>query len=184
MTTTAAAAARTFVRTARPADLPFLLDILNTEILSTTATWTTKPRKLGDMRSWMQERADTGVPVLVAEDPETGAVAGYASYGPFRNGEGYAATVEHSVYVHADHRGKGIAACLLAVLIDRARDAGMRLMIGGISSEADASLKLHAKMGFRRVGRIPGAGQKFGRSLDLVLMALPLVRDAESKSFH
>ena len=183
-TATVAAAVRARIRAANRSDLPALKDILNREIRTSTASWTTVEKSLADMTLWFDDRIAAGHPVLVAECPATGDVSGYASYGPFRSGEGYAATVEHSVYVHHEFRGQGIAACLLDVLITRAREAGMRLMIGGISSEAEGSRRLHQKMGFREVGRIPSAGMKFGRSLDLVLMALPLVKGISGQRLH
>ena len=182
--TPAAAAARAHVRAATSADLPRLLDILNTEILTSTASWTTIAKSEQDMAGWFAERRDRGFPVLVAEDPATGDVAGYASYGPFRAGQGYAGTVEHSVYLHAECRGYGIAACLMGALIEHAREAGMRLMIGGISADQEASLRLHRKLGFTEVGRIPGAGHKFGQTLDLVFMALRLVSGPGGRRLH
>ena len=126
------------------------------------------------MQTWFAARCDGGFPVLVAERPDHPGIAGYASFGPFRQGEGYAGTVEHSVYVDTAHRGHGVASALMHALIGRARSASNRLMIGGISADAEPSLRLHARLGFREVGRIPGAGHKFGRTRDLVLMALPL----------
>ena len=186
MTKTRAAvvAAKAHVRSATPADLPRIRDILNAEILTSTASWTTVARSEQDMAEWFAARQDQGFPVLVAEDPATGDVAGYASYGPFRAGQGYAGTVEHSVYVESECRGYGIAACLMGALIERARAAGKRLMIGGVSADQEASLRLHRKLGFAEVGRIPGAGHKFGRRLDLVFMALGLVPGDDGRRLH
>ena len=171
MTKTRAAvvAAKAHVRSATPADLPRIRDILNAEILTSTSSWTTVARSEQDMAEWFAARQDQGFPVLVAEDPATGEVAGYASYGPFRAGQGYAGTVEHSVYVESECRGYGIAACLMGALIERARAA---------------SLRLHRKLGFAEVGRIPGAGHKFGRRLDLVFMALGLVPGDDGRRLH
>ena len=180
----AVAAAKAHVRAATPADLPRIRDILNAEILTSTASWTTVAKSAQDMAEWLIARQDQGFPVLVAEDPATGDVAGYASYGPFRAGQGYAGTVEHSVYVHAEMRRYGIAACLMSALIDRARETDKRLMVGGISADQETSLRLHRKLGFTEVGRIPGAGRKFGRQLDLVLMALRLVREPGGQQLH
>lgn len=175
MITTAGRAASAGIRPARPDDLPRLRDILNTEILTSTASWSTSARTAEDMAAWFDERVAAGFPVLVARDPATDQIAGFASYGPFRKGEGYAGSVEHSVYVHRDFRGRGIAARLIASLLEHAAGAGLRLMIGGISADAASSLALHRRLGFREVGRIPGAGRKFGRTLDLVLVARSLV---------
>jgi len=97
-------------------------------------------------------------------------VLGYGSFGPFRSGEGYARTVEHSVYVAASWRRRGIARALLAELIARSEEAGFTRMVGGISADQEASLALHRAMGFAEEGRLIGVGEKFARPLDLVLM--------------
>ena len=182
--TDAGPAARVLIRAARPGDIERLRDILNTEILTSTASWTTAARTTDSMTDWMESRTQSGFPVLVAVCPDTKTVGGYASYGPFRNGEGYSRTVEHSVYVHGDFRRSGMATCLIGALLDRASEAGKRLMIGGVSSDQLASLHLHRKLGFREVGRIPGAGHKFGKALDLVLMARSLLPGNATTHLH
>ncbi len=120
------------------------------------------------MASWYASRIQGGYPVIVAE--QTGAVVGYASYGPFRSGEGYAATVEHTAYVRREARRQGIARGLLERLIGIAKSQDRHLMIGGVSADQEASLSLHRALGFREAGRLPGAGRKFGRWLDLTFM--------------
>ncbi len=181
---TAATPIEAHVRRGTPADLPRLREILNDEILTSTASWTTVPKTIDDMAAWLSGRMAGGFPVLVAEMPAGGPVAGYGSYGPFRPGQGYAGTVEHSVYVDAAHRRAGVAACLIGALVEHARHAGKRLMIGGVSGEAEASLRFHRRMGFTEVGRVPGAGHKFGRSLDLVFMARRLQGPRAGRPLH
>lgn len=163
------------VRDAVQGDLDAIRQILNNEIAGSTATWTTKAKTRDAMHAWYESRREGGFPVLVAI--REGSVAGYASYGPFRSGEGYARTVEHSIYVGSNGRGGGVGKALLAALIARAQDEGYRLIVGGVSGEAEGSLAFHRAMGFEVVGRIPGAGEKFGRRLDLVFVALAIGRD-------
>jgi len=100
-------------------------------------------------------------------DPE---IRGFCAAGPFRAGEGYAHTIEHSVYVARDARRRGIGSALLAALITWAEEAGYHRMVGGISADQPASLALHAHHGFVEYGRLPEVGRKQGRWLDLVLM--------------
>jgi phosphinothricin acetyltransferase len=126
------------------------------------------------MARWFAERRASGFPVIVAE--EGGEVLGYAAYGPFRAGEGYAQTVEHSVYVARRARGRGIARLLMQRLIARARAAGLHRMVGGVSADQTASLALHRSLGFAEQGRLSEVGVKRGRRLDLVLMVLALER--------
>lgn len=72
-----------------------------------------------------------GYPVLVSE--ENGVVTGYASFGDWRNFDGFRHTVEHSVYVHPEHQGKGLGRALLSRLIDEARACGKHVMVAGLS---------------------------------------------------
>jgi L-amino acid N-acyltransferase YncA len=156
------------IRAAIESDLAAIVAIYNDAVLNTTAIWNETPVDLDNRRTWFEARGKAGFPVLVADDG--GRVAGYGSFGDFRPFEGYRVTVEHSIYVAADFRGKGFGAALLAALIDEARRLEKRVMIGGIDAANAVSIALHAKLGFVEAGRLPGVGVKFGRPLDLVLM--------------
>lgn len=168
--TTAAVEPR--LRPASKDDLGQILDILNHEITASTSSWTTSQKSLDDVQVWFEDRLNAELPIIVADID--GQVAGYASYGPFRSGEGYSGTVEHTVYVARAFRRQGIARQLLQAVIAAARQAGLRRMVGGVSSTAQGSLALHSDLGFEDCGRLPGVGRKFGRSLDLVFMVYRL----------
>lgn len=156
------------IRDAAEADLPGILAIYNDAVLTTTAVWNDSVVDLASRRSWLAERRAQCYPVLVATLGSE--VHGYASFGDFRAWHGYRRTVEHSVYVSALHRRSGLGTALLERLIDRARALGKHVMIGGIEARNEASLKLHARLGFSVVGRLDQVGMKFGRWLDLVLV--------------
>lgn len=156
------------VRAATEADLPGVLAIYNDAVTNTTAIWNETESTLEARRSWMAERTGRGFPVLVADD--NGEVVGYATFGDFRPHEGYRFTVENSIYVRADRRGRRIAASMMPPLIKAAETLGMHAMVAGIEAENLASIRLHERFGFREVARMPEVGRKFDRWLDLVLM--------------
>jgi phosphinothricin acetyltransferase len=156
------------VRPATPADLPAILAIYNDAVVNTTAIWNDSVVDIDNRIAWFEARARAGYPVLVAE--LEGAVAGYGSFGDFRPFDGYRHSVEHSVYVAAEARRRGIASALLVALVERARALGKHVMIAGIAADNSASLRLHAAHGFVETGRMPEVGTKFGRWLDLVFM--------------
>ena len=156
------------VRDAEDADVPTILAITNAAILQSTAMWSLTPVTLEQRRAWFQERLSAGYPVLVAE--HEGDVAGFASYGSFRAWEGYAATVEHSVYVDERYRGLGAGRALVAALVERGRAAGLHAIVGGVEAGNLASLRLHDSLGFERTGILPQVGRKFGRWLDLAFV--------------
>jgi L-amino acid N-acyltransferase len=148
-------------------------DIFNDAILNTTALYDYKPRAPETVLKWFGTKAGRGDPVLGAVDAQ-GRLLGFATYGPFRERPAYKYTVEHSVYVHRDHRRRGVAMGLLRELILRAEAQELHLMVGGIDAGNADSIALHEKLGFRHAGTIPQAGFKFGRWLDLAFYHLLL----------
>lgn len=165
------------VRDATEADLAGILAIYNDAVLTTTAIWNETVADLDNRRAWLADRGSKGYPVLVAVDEPGGEVIGYASFGDWRAFDGYRHTVEHSVYVRRDRRGGGIGPALLLPLIERARACGKHAMVAGIAGDNAASIRLHERLGFTTVGRMPEVGTKFGRWLDLVFMQLTLDGD-------
>jgi phosphinothricin acetyltransferase len=158
----------TIIRPATETDLPAILAIYNDAVARTTAVWNDQAVDLANRRAWYRVRVAEGFPILVAE--EDALVVGYGSFGDFRPFEGYRFTVEHSVYVAEGVRRRGIASSLLASLEERARELGKHVMVAGIASDNEASIRLHDRFAFVETGRMPEVGFKFGRWLDLVLM--------------
>ena len=153
------------LRAAKASDADAVAAIWNPVIAQTTVTFKQQELTPGRVAELIAERGDT---FLVAETDE--AVAGFASYGPFRSGPGYRHSVEHTIHVAASARGQGVGRALLAALEEVARKHEVHAMIGAVSGENAAALSFHESMGFREVGRMPEAGRKFGRWLDLVLV--------------
>lgn len=143
-----------------------ILAILNDAILHSTALYDYLPRPASSMQAWFEAKRQNGFPVIGFESPD-GQLLGFASYGPFRAFAAYKYSVEHSVYVHAEHRGRGLGAKLLRELIARARANDVHVLIGGIDASNTGSIVLHESLGFVHAGTIREAGFKFGRWLDL-----------------
>ena len=160
------------IRDAMHDDLPAILEIHNDAIRTTTAIWDEHEVDLDDRREWFGARRSAGLPVLVAE--LDGTVIGFATYGPWRPKTGYRFTVENSVYVHPDHRGRGAANALMPALIEHARAGEVHAIVAGIEAANAGSIALHEKFGFRRVALLPEVGFKFGRWLDLAYLQLSL----------
>ena len=141
--------------------------IYNLEVTTSTATFDLVPRSLDEQRTWQSERSGARA-VLVAE--REGGVCGFGSLSPWRDRPAYATTVEDSVYVHRDHRGKGVGAALLTALVATATAHGFHACMARIVGGHDASIALHQRCGFEVVGTEREVGRKFGRWLDVVLM--------------
>jgi len=160
------------VRDARPDDLDAIFEIYNHEVLHGTATFDTEPRVPGRDDGWLADRDADRHPVLVAETD--GLVVGWASLSAWSPRGAYARTVEVSVYVDGPYRRSGIGRLLLAAIIERARAAGLGVMLARIAEANDASVGLFEAFGFGHIGTQRRCGEKFGRILDVELMDLPL----------
>lgn len=157
------------IRPAREADLPGILAIYNDVIASSTAVYSLEPSTLQERATWLAARTENGFPVIVAELERQ--VAGFASFGEFRGvWPGYRHSVEHSVHVSSDRRGRGIGTRLTSALFPLAAAMGKHVMIGGIDADNEVSLRMHERLGFQRVAHLHEVGRKFGRWLDLVLV--------------
>jgi L-amino acid N-acyltransferase len=152
---------------ATDSDLPAILAIFNEVIATSTAVYQDGPVTLEDRADWLRARRAGGFPVLVARDDD-GVAVGYASYGLFHVRPGYATTVEHTVMLAPSARGRGLGTALVAALLTRAQLDGRHCVVGLIDAENVGSIRMHERLGFVEVGRIPEVARKFGRWLDLV----------------
>jgi phosphinothricin acetyltransferase len=150
-----------------------ILDLFNDAIRHTTALYEYEPRSEHSMGAWFEDKRARNWPVIGAETA-SGTLMGFASFGVFRPHPAYKYTIEHSVYVHRDHRRKGVASRLMHELIQSARKGDFHVMVGGIDATNTASIAMHEKLGFTCAGTIRHAGFKFGRWLDLTLYQLIL----------
>jgi len=152
---------------------PAILDILNDAIVNSTALYDYKPRQMQNMVSWFEVKRAGNFPVIGIEDAQ-GTLLAFGSYGTFRAFPAYKYTVEHSVYVHKDHRGHGLGAQVMQALIAAARENQLHVLMGAIDASNAGSIALHERLGFKHVGTLPQVGFKFGRWLDLAFYQLLL----------
>ena len=157
------------VRLAEHADDEAIRSIYNREVTGSTVTFDLVPRTPEDQRRWLEEHSGAH-PAVVAVDQ--GAVLGFGSLSPYRSRPAYSTSVEDSVYVHPDHRGRGVGRSVLAELVRLADAHGFHAVMARIVGGHEASIALHRACGFELVGVEREVGRKFGQWLDVVLMEL------------
>lgn len=158
------------IRPARPADLPYVREIYNHFVSNSAVTLDEKRSSIPYWREKFALLERLQLPFLVAVSP-AGVVLGYAVAQPWAGKNAYRYTVEDSIYLGPGAGGKGLGAALLQALIDACEQIGLREMVAVISdSGAEASIRLHAKLGFVEAGRMGRVGHKFGRDLGTVYM--------------
>ena len=154
------------IRKAERKDIQALLDIYNHEVLHGVSTLDINPRTLEQWADWYENHNIKNHPLIVAVDNDT--VTGYATLSSYRQKEAYASTVELSIYVHPEHRGKGIGSVLMSEIIAMAKaDETVHTVVSVITSGNAASEHLHSKFGFVFSGTIKEVGMKFGKYLDI-----------------
>lgn len=167
-----------FVACNYPAHAAAILDIFNEAIVNSTALYDYRPRAPESMVGWFKTKEAGRFPVVGALAPG-GTLLGFASYGTFRAWPAYKYTVEHSVYVHKEHRGQGIGRALMQQLVAEAESQQYHVMVGAIDVANAGSIALHEKLGFVRAGTIRQAGFKFGKWLDVVFYQRTLATPAD-----
>ncbi len=156
------------VRLAVASDAEAMRAIYNREVMGSTATFDLVPRGLEDQVAWLKAHGGAH-PATVAVDGD-GEVVGFGSLSPWRSRPAYNTSVEDSVYVRDDQRGAGVGRLLLTDLLERATAHGFHAVFARIVGGHEASIALHAALGFEVAGVEKEVGRKFGRWRDVVVM--------------
>ncbi len=157
------------IRACTEADIDQVAAIYGHHVRHGSASFETDPPDTEEMRRRRADITAKGFAYLVADD--AGTVRGYAYAGTYRPRAAYRDTVENSVYLRPDSMGRGIGVMLLQALITECEALGLRQVVAVVGDSANAaSIRLHERLGFRRVGVLRAVGYKHGRWLDSVLL--------------
>ena len=164
------------VRVAEPDDAVGVAAVYAPVVTGTAISFEIDPPGPEEMRRRIEDTL-VRFPWIVAIDA-SGVVTGYAYAHPFGVRAGYAWSVETSIYVAADVRGRGVGSRLYAALLPLLRAQGFRRAIAGIALPNPASVALHERQGFIAGGVLPRVGWKFGAWHDVGRWSLDLDPDA------
>lgn len=156
------------IRDFRPDDIGAVTAIYAHYVRETVITFELEPPDQAEMAARFAAIAEKRHPLLIGEIG--GQVAGYAYASTFRAREAYRFTCENSIYFAPQWVGQGLGGPMLEALIAAAQAAGLKQMVAAITAERENSVRLHARHGFREVGRYEAVGYKFDRWLDVMLM--------------
>ncbi len=161
------------IRPAALSDLSALTALYNHYVTTTAVTFDIEPFTVEARRSWFDTFDTTGPHRLfVAVDTERGAadlavddgtLAGCVFSGTFKTKPAYATTVESSIYVAPNATGRGLGPRLYETLFDALGGLDLHRVFAGIALPNPASIALHERFGFQRVGVLDEVGRKFGR---------------------
>jgi len=143
-------------------------DIYNDAVNAGIANLDHFPRTAEEHLAWVDGHFGSH-PAIVAVD-EDGTVLGFAAVSPYQERTGYTTTVEDSIYVHANHHGRGVGRALLEHLCRLAGDMGFHTVIARVTAGNDGSIALHEACGFERIGIEREVGRKRGRWFDVIVL--------------
>lgn len=162
------------IRAAALDDLEALTDIYNHYIVHTAITFDLRTFTAAERRPWFDHHADAGRRRLLVATDGQGTCLGYASSSAWRPKAAYDTTVETSVYCHPEARGRGCGTALYTALFAALEHEDVHTMVAGVSLPNPASLSLHERFGFRRVGVFHAVGRKFDQFWDVAWFERPL----------
>jgi phosphinothricin acetyltransferase len=158
-----------FLRPATFADIRAITAIYAEAVLKGTATFEIEAPNEAEMERRMKALFAGGFPYFVAE--RAGVVLGYGYAGYYRERIAYGNTVEDSIYLAPEARGRGIGAALLAALVEECERLEFRQVVAVIGDSGnEPSIRVHRSAGFDHIGTLRDVGFKHGRWLDTVLM--------------
>ncbi|SIO31468.1 phosphinothricin acetyltransferase [Rhodovulum sp. ES.010] len=156
------------VRPAVAADAPAIAAIWNPVIRDSLVTFNPVEKTPDEVAALIETRQAAGHGFLVGL--QGADVAGFAAYGQFRAGAGYAHTMEHTILLAPGARGRGLGRALMQAVEAHAAAGGAHSMIADVSAANPGGIAFHARLGYLRIARLPQVGRKAGHWLDLVLM--------------
>lgn len=155
----------TTIRPVSERDAAQLTDIYNHYVSNTYITFETEPVVTEQMAQRIAETIAIPLPWLVTEASE--GIVGYAYASRWKLRRAYRYSVESTIYMDPRHTQQGHGLPLYSALIDAVRPMSIHSVIGGIALPNEGSVRLHERLGFKKVGRFEQVGYKFDRWVDV-----------------
>jgi phosphinothricin acetyltransferase len=152
------------LRACTPADAGRICSIYNHYVLETVVTFEEVPVQVEEMARRIVD-VTSRLPWLVCE--LDGEISGYAYAAPWKERSAYRFSVESTVYLAPQAAGKGIGTLLYGALLEALRGTQVHCAVGGISLPNQASVALHEKLGFSKIGHFHEVGWKCGKWVDV-----------------
>lgn len=150
-------------------DVPEIVEIYNSTIPSRMVTADTEAVSVESRIRWFYEHTPDRRPLWMIENPE-GSVLGWVSFSSFYGRPAYDGTVEVSIYMSENSRGKGYGKKVLQYCIDHAPEFGVKTLLGFIFLHNEPSLKLFRHFGFEDWGIFPDVAVLDGVERTLVIL--------------
>lgn len=155
------------IRAARPGDADALARIYNYYVRESVATFEEAEVSAEEMTRRLEHVNGIGLPWLISTRDD--AVLGYAYATEWKPRTAYRHTAESTVYLDREMIGTGLGRALYMTLLSALAERQIHTVLAGISLPNEASVALHERLGFEKVGQLREVGYKFGRWIDVGL---------------
>lgn len=135
-------------------DLYEIVSIYNSTIPSRMVTADLEPVSVESRIAWFYEHRPGARPLWTVKNKEE-AIIGWVSFQNFYGRPAYDATAEISIYLHEDHRGKGLGKQVLYHSISECSALGIKTLLGFIFAHNEPSVRLFSKAGFVEWAHLP-----------------------------
>ena len=152
------------IRSCTISDAQEITDIYNYYVENTAITFDEYPLPTEEIALRI-ENTMRCYPWFVYENKDK--VLGFAYASRFREKSAYRYTVESTIYVKHGEENQGIGTLLYQRLISESKQKSIHCMVGVISLPNPASIRLHEKMGFKKVAHMKQIGRKFNQWIDV-----------------
>jgi L-amino acid N-acyltransferase YncA len=163
------------IRGVELSDAKDITEIYNYYISETIITFETEEIDTAEMEERIKKILNAGYPFIVYE--EDNKITGYAYAGKFRERKAYSESLETSIYLDINKKGRGIGRKLYKELIKLSKQAGAHVLIGVVSYPNLASQRLHESLGFEKSGVLKESGKKFGKYIDVEFWSYIIEKD-------
>ncbi|QIQ22417.1 N-acetyltransferase [Zophobihabitans entericus] len=160
----------------RPAvtgDLPFIVDVYNSTIAGRMVTADTTPVSVESRLDWFNQHQTAERPLWLIE--YDGKPCGWVSLSSFYGRPAYNKTVEISLYIHSDFRGKRIAQTIVPQLESHAKSHKIETILCFIFGHNLPSLGLFSKLGYQQYGLLPEVAELDNIKRDLVILGKKII---------
>jgi phosphinothricin acetyltransferase len=147
-------------------DLQAIKEIYDYYILNSTATFHNEKITIDELKEFLFIDNPIYPSFLIKE---SNGILGYCFLTRYKKRQAYDRTAELSIYLKPEWTGRGIGKIAIEYLEEAAGKAGIHVLIGTLSSENEASIKLFEKVHYKKVGHLKNVGEKFGRIIDVVV---------------
>lgn len=152
-------------------DLPEVKTIYDWYIKNSTITFHTEPIGIDQLKSFLYISHPVYKSYLIDKDDE---ISGYCFLTKYKDRQAYDRTAEVTIYLKPECQGSGLGSAALKKMITVARDAGLKNLLGVITGDNEASIRLFERAGFTKCAHFRNVGEKFNQVLDVVAYQLEI----------